>query len=76
MSGDGFVLQSIVLDDRNLNVTYYLEEEKDSYGVLVRTAAIVPIAFRAEVEELFDSVYQLIAAWEGQRREAGTPTRG
>lgn len=71
----GFVLQSVVIDDRSVQVSYYLEEEKDSLGVMVRTAAITPLAFQEEVEELFDSVYQLITAWEGARREAAAQPR-
>ncbi len=72
----GFVLQSVVFDDRSVQVSYYLDEEKDGLGVMVRTAAITPMAFQAEIEELSDGVYQLIAAWEGARREAAAKPRG
>lgn len=72
----GFVLQSVVIDDRSVQVSYYLDEEKDGLGVMVRTAAIHPMSFQPEVEELFDSVYQLLSAWEGARREAAAQPHG
>lgn len=76
MTPPGFSLQSIVVDDRSVQITYYLDEEKDELGVLVRTAAIPPLPFEVEVEELFDAAYSLIAAWEGARREARAQPRG
>lgn len=72
----GFYLQSLVIDERSIQVSYFLEEDQDENGVLVRTASMNPIKLRAEVEELYDAAYQLVLAWEGVRRETAVPAPG
>lgn len=70
---DGFFLQSVVVDDRSVQISYFLEEDRDDDGLLVRTIALNPVRFETEVEELFDAAYQLVAAWEGARRQTAVP---
>lgn len=73
MSAAGFYLQSIVVDDRSVQISYFLEEDRDDNGLLVRTIAVNPVRFETEVGELFDAAYELIASWEGARRQAALP---
>jgi len=72
-AGEGFFLQSVVVDERSVQISYFLEEDRDESGLLVRTIAVNPLRFQSEVEELFDSAWQLIAAWEGARRQTSVP---
>jgi hypothetical protein len=72
MSG-GFVLQSIVVDERAVQVSYFTEGDVDEHGVLIRTASLNPLEFRVEVDELFDAAQELVLAWEGARRETAVP---
>lgn len=73
MSGSGFLLQSVVVDERSVQISYFLEEDRDENGLLIRTIAINPLRFKEEVSEVFDAAYQLVLAWEGARRETAVP---
>jgi hypothetical protein len=70
------IWQSVIFEDATgVQVSYYDEVERDERGMLIRTAIINPIDLKPEVEELFDSLTQLVDAWEGQRREVRVPRR-
>ena len=70
----GMVFQSVIFEDRGVQVSYFFENERDDRGMLIRTAVIPPFDLKAEVEEVFDALTQLVAAWEGLRREMRVPT--
>ncbi len=69
----GIVFQSVIFEDRGVQVSYYFEDDRDDRGMLIRTAVIPPFDLKAEVDEVFDALTQLLAAWEGHRREMRVP---
>lgn len=69
------IWQSVIFEDAGVQVSYYDEDDRDASGMLIRTAIINPIDFKPEVDELFDSLTQLIEAWDGARREVRAPRR-
>lgn len=69
------IWQSVIFDDAGVQVTYYDEAERDERGMLIRTPVMNPLDLKPEIEELFDSLTQLVEAWEGQRREVRAPRR-
>lgn len=69
------IWQSVIFDDAGVQVSYYDEAERDERGMLIRTPVINPLDLKPEIEELFDSLAQLVDAWEGQRREMRAPRR-
>jgi hypothetical protein len=69
------VWQSVIFEDAGVQVSYFDEEDRDARGMLIRTAIINPLDFKPEIEELFDSLLQLVEAWEGARREVRAPRR-
>lgn len=73
MVEDGVVFQSVVFENAGVQVSYFNEAERDERGMLIRTVVINPFDLKSEIEELFDALTQLIAAWEGQRREMRVP---
>lgn len=72
---DRVIWQSVIFDDAGVQVSYYFEADRDEHGMEIRTAVINPMDLKPEVEELFDSLAQLLMAWEGQRREVRAPKR-
>lgn len=70
----GFALQSIVCEDRRVQVSYTDPEARGPHGVEVRTAVInVDGALEAELAELTDAALQLVTAWLGLMRESPGP---
>ena len=68
------IFQSIIFEDSGVQVSYFNEAERDERGMLIRTAVISPADLKAELDDVFDSLTQLIAAWEGLRRQPRVPT--
>jgi len=69
------VWQSVIFEEATVQVSYYHEEDRTPHGLLIKTAVIKPFDFKAEVDEVFDSLTQLIAAWASANREVNAPPR-
>lgn len=70
--GDDRIIQGVALEDTGIQVSYYYEDEKDSYGMKGHIAIINVMDFKPEVDEMIDSIKALLHAWEEARREAHT----
>lgn len=70
---EGIVYQSVIFEDSGIQVSFFDEADRDARGMKISTVVMAPMELRAEVEELFDALTQLIAAWEGLRREIAVP---
>jgi hypothetical protein len=68
------VMQSVIFEDRGVQVSYFVENERDDRGMLIRTAVINPLDLKAELDDVFDSLTQLVMAWEGLRRQPPVPS--
>lgn len=71
----GIVWQSVVFDETTVQVSYYYEEDRTPHGLLIKTAVIQPFALKAEVDEVFDALHQLVTAWASVSREVEVPRR-
>ena len=75
MPDDSIIWQSVIFEDAGVQVSYYYESDRDARGMAIHTAVMDPVDLKPEIEELFDSLTQLLMAWEGLRREAKAPRR-
>lgn len=69
------VWQSVIFDEATVQVSYYDEDDRTPHGLLIKTAVINPYDLKAEVDEVFDSLTQLVAAWASASREVKAPRR-
>lgn len=69
------VLQSIVVDEGRVQVSYFDPAGVGPEGVDMRVAVINTHsgAYDAEMAEITDAALQLVTAWEGRRREFPGP---
>lgn len=70
------VFQSVIFENATVQVSYYEGDERDEYGMEIRTAVINPIDFKSEVDEVFDSLSQLLSEWKARRRQIQPPAPG
>lgn len=79
MSAGDFVLQSIVVADDRMEVSYHDPATITPHGLTISTAVINlgTGALDAEIAELYDAALQLVTAHGGLQREAQVrgPTR-
>lgn len=69
------IWQSVIFEDVGVQVSYFDEEERDESGMVIHTVVINPMDLKPEIEELFDSLTQLVESWSAQRREVRAPKR-
>lgn len=70
MNAPGFVLQSLLVGDGRVEVSYYDEQERGPHGITIHTAVItLDGSLDAEMAEVVDAALQLVTAWAGLQRE-------
>lgn len=67
------IFQSLIVDERSIQVSYYVEEDRNEQGMMIRTCVMNPLPLSVEVSEVFESLTALVEAWEGLRREPPVP---
>lgn len=67
------IFQSVIVDERSIQVSYYVEEDRTEQGMMIRTCVMNPLHLTVEVNEVFESLTALVDAWEGLRREVPVP---
>lgn len=75
MAPSTIVLQSILFEEHQVQLSYFDPAAQGPYGVEIRTAVITigSGTFDPELAELTDACEQLLMAWEGRRREGPRP---
>jgi hypothetical protein len=75
MADSSLTLQSIIFDDRSVQVSYYDEDQRNEAGMKIITLVVNPLepGVKSELADLVDSAEQLIAAFERAYRDKSVP---
>lgn len=75
MADSSLTLQSIIFDDRSVQVSYYDEDQRNEAGMKIITLVINPLepGVKSELADLVDSAEQLIVAFERAYRDKSVP---
>jgi hypothetical protein len=75
MAGSSLTLQSIIFDDRSVQVSYYDEDQRNEAGMKIITLVVNPLepGVKSELADLVDSAEQLIVAFERAYRDKSVP---
>jgi hypothetical protein len=75
MADSALTLQSIIFDDRSVQVSYYDEDQRNEAGMKIITLVVNPLepGVKSELADLVDSAEQLIVAFERAYRDKSVP---
>lgn len=75
MADSSLTLQSIIFDDRSVQVSYYDEDQRNEAGMKIITLVVNPLepGVKSELADLVDSAEQLIVAFERAYRDKSVP---